>query len=199
MRKQPFSSVVPCLSETWQNATSDLYRWLVKQSGDNELAADLLQETFIRALTQKDGFCAIKNQRAWLYRVAGNLLTDEQRKQSRFRFNDNHALHQIHHKKDEHRPVDDLAQCLPKALTKLSPEDKDILESCDLKGMKQQDYATSHGLSPSAVKSRIQRARKKLKHILKCQCQIRFDESQQICCFSPQKTHPLPGKAKPSR
>ncbi|MGY5650222.1 sigma factor-like helix-turn-helix DNA-binding protein [Vibrio cincinnatiensis] len=81
--------------------------------------------------------------------------------------------------------VDSLAQCLPKALRRLDPVDKMIIEACDLNGMSQHAFAQQHGLSLSATKSRIQRAREKLRQTLKTQCQIRFDDQQRVCCFVP--------------
>lgn len=168
---------------------SYLHHWLLKQSGDQELAADLLQETFLRAFNQKSDFCLINDQKAWLFKVANNLLTDELRKNKRSQLNETDTFHRIYSAVEELRPVDNLAQCLPKALNKLSPIDREIIESCDIQGVKQFDYAALHGISVPAAKSRIQRARGKLRQILKCQCQIRFDEHQQVCCFTPQKAN----------
>lgn len=185
MTKASSQSVVPCLIQTWESSLSLLQQWLLKQCGDSELTNDLLQETFIRALNQKQNFCLINNQKAWLFRVAHNLLTDELRRSHKLSAEED-LLASLPYNTDELRPVDNLAQCLPKALNKLSAQEREIIESCDLRGLKQHDYATLHGLSLPATKSRIQRARSKLKQILHCQCQIKFDEHDKVCCFSPQ-------------
>ncbi|WP_080849316.1 arsenical resistance protein ArsH, partial [Klebsiella pneumoniae] len=50
-----------------------------ERTGDREQAADLLQEVFLRARACADRFCEMENPRAWLYRTARNLLTDEYR------------------------------------------------------------------------------------------------------------------------
>ncbi len=189
MTEQSLTPTVPCLLQTWESSVSYLHHWLLKQSGDKDLAADLLQETFLRALTQQSDFCLINDQRAWLFKVANNLLTDELRKNKRSQLNEKDTFHRIYSAVEELRPVDNLVQCLPKALNKLSPIDREIIESCDLQGLKQLDYADLHGISVSAAKSRIQRAREKLRQILKCQCQISFDEHKQVCCFSPQNAN----------
>ncbi|RBM47914.1 hypothetical protein DLR65_13880 [Vibrio tarriae] len=36
------------------------------------MSFDLLQDTFLKALQQRQAFCDIQNQIAWLYRVARN-------------------------------------------------------------------------------------------------------------------------------
>jgi len=175
-------TAVPCLLQSWHLSESEIYHWLVKQSGDPQLSFDLLQDTFLRALQQQKRFCDIQNQRAWLFRVAHNLLLDALRLQPKSV--DIDSYHQLESPKSEGRAaVESLAQCLPKALTKLSSAEQDIIRQCDLQGLSQQAFADAHQLSLSATKSRIQRARKKLKQILQQQCQIRFDEQQRVCCF----------------
>ena len=173
--------------ETWHLSESALFRWLLKQCCDEDLAFDLLQETFLRALKQEKSFCEIANQQAWLFRVARNLLTDEWRKATKFEAGGLLAQQRLPDLPEALPPVDSLAQCLPKALAKLSQTDRSIIEACDLQGVSQHQYAAQHGLSLPATKSRIQRARIRLKDILKTQCQIRFDEHQNVCCFFPER------------
>ncbi|PWI32584.1 RNA polymerase subunit sigma-70 [Vibrio albus] len=179
------SSVAPCLLETWHLTESQLFYWLLKQCGEETLAFDLLQETFLRALQKQKGFCDIQNQRAWLFRVAANLLTDERRQSHKLDYNYNFEV--CDDNSEEPPVVDSLAQCLPKALKRLPPNDKAIIESCDLNGMSQKDFAQHAGLTLPAAKSRLQRARTKLRETLKSQCQIHLDEQQRVCCFVPNK------------
>ncbi|CAM3758073.1 ECF RNA polymerase sigma factor SigE [Vibrio aerogenes CECT 7868] len=188
MVRQSHSSAVPCLSRTWHLSESVLFHWLLRLCGDQDLAFDLLQETFLRALSQDKDFCTIKNQQAWLFRVARNLLTDEQRKKHQFTTDADITFDILPDVPQELPPVDSLAQCLPKALGKMSAEDRAIIEACDLQGMGQQQYAASHNLTLPAAKSRIQRARLRLREILKTQCRIRFDEHQKVCCFFPEES-----------
>jgi len=176
----------PCLLDIWGDIENTLYHWLYKQSHDSDLAFDLLQETFLKALQIDRSFCDISNQRAWLFKVASNLLTDEWRKQKRLE--PLHLLEYSTHESDSLMdPVDSLVQCLPKALACLSNEERRVVEFCDLQGKSQQDFATHASLSLPAVKSRIQRARRKLREHLKNNCAIRFDDHNRVCCFFPKK------------
>lgn len=180
------TTVVPCLIETWQLCESELYYWLLKQTGDTDLSFDLLQDTFLKALQQRQSFCSFHNQRAWLYRVARNMLIDKQRKANsaqRLNLSDFAPSWE----EPELPAIDSLAQCLAKALAKLTKSERDIIQQCDLQGLTQQQFATQNGLSLAATKSRIQRARAKLKDILQVQYHIRFDDNQRVCCFYPEK------------
>ena len=187
MNNQNKQPTVPCLIKAWKISESELYHWLLKQSGDHDLSADLLQETFLKALQQQQKFCDIKNQRAWLYRVAYHLFIDENRKNKYLT-----DLDKLNPKDEQIQPqeqaaIDTLAQCLPKAMQKLSPQEQQIILQCDLQQCSQQDFAKQHQITLSATKSRIQRARKKLKQILISQCRIQFNEQQKVCCFKPEK------------
>ena len=63
-----------------------------------------------------------------------------------------------------------------RVLSELTAEDRDIIEQCDLEGVKQKDYAVAHDLSLAAVKSRLLRAREKMRARMSTACQLRFDE-----------------------
>lgn len=56
-----------------------IYRFLYWQTGDELLAEDLTSEVFYRAWKHY-GSLEDSNYRAWLYRVARNLVTDHHRK-----------------------------------------------------------------------------------------------------------------------
>ena len=81
--------------------------------------------------------------------------------------------------------VDSLASCLPRVLAELSNEDRDAITECDLNGTSQEDYARKLGLSLPGAKSRIQRARKRLRAQLTQSCQVMLDPQGQVCCFLP--------------
>jgi len=81
--------------------------------------------------------------------------------------------------------VDGLSQCLPRALSELSAQDREAITLCDIEGMPQQDYAKHIGLSLPAAKSRVQRARVRLKAHLTEVCQVSFDAAGQVEGFVP--------------
>ncbi|OOE64055.1 sigma-70 family RNA polymerase sigma factor [Salinivibrio sp. IB282] len=174
------TSTTPCLLEAWRDYESLLYRWLIKQTHDDVLSADVLQETFLKALQQNEHFCAVQQPRAWLYRTAHHLLIDRYRKQSKtLLVADPEPLPESY---DAPPAITGLMACLPKALRRLPDDQRDVIEQCDLGGVTQRDYADAHQLSLPAVKSRIQRARQHLREILLVQCNIQFDDHNRVCC-----------------
>lgn len=171
----------PCLMTAWQQHEHEIYGWLLKQSGSPMDADDLLQETFLRAIRQQGKFCAIENARAWLFDVARHLVIDRSRRQRPLlQLPDGLVMQQ-----SEPDAVDSLAGCLPRVLEKLAQADRDILRCCDLEGMKQADFAAQYGLTLAATKSRLLRARERLRQRLSLDCQVRLDDTGRVCCFTP--------------
>jgi RNA polymerase sigma-70 factor (ECF subfamily) len=54
-----------------------------------------------------------------------------------------------------------------------------------LQGHTVRAYAEANGLTLAAAKSRLLRARKRLRERLIENCQVRFDEAGQVCCHQP--------------
>lgn len=52
-------------------------------------------------------------------------------------------------------PVDLLSQCLPRVLSELSAEDREVIVLCDIEGMTQKAYAERLGLPLATSKSRV--------------------------------------------
>ncbi|KGG96365.1 hypothetical protein P245_06055, partial [Comamonas thiooxydans] len=82
-------------------------------------------------------------------------------------------------------PVDELDACMELNLLALDAEDRHIIAACDLQGQTARAYAEANQLTLAATKSRLLRARKRLRESLILNCQVRFDDSGQVCCHTP--------------
>ena len=177
MNHAPFA----CTLRAWQQHQSELKGYLIHRLADPPLAEDLLQEVFIKALREGQKFCTLDNPRAWLFQVARNALADHLRV-----LKDSVPLPEdLMEEEPVIAPVDALAECLERVLSELPEDDREIIRRCDLEGMKLQTYADVHALTLPAVKSRIQRARQRMREIMTRNCQVRFDAAGQVCCHVP--------------
>lgn len=173
-------STYACHYRAWRQHRAELRAFLARASAAE--ADDLLQEVFLKALSQGRDFCRLDNPRAWLFHVARNLLVDRLRlRRPQLPLPDDLPAQAP----GEPAPVDLLSQCLPRVLSELAPREREAIVLCDLQGMTQQHYATRLGLSLPAAKSRLQRARLRLQAQLVKACQVRFDEEGRVCCFVP--------------
>lgn len=172
-----------CLMSAWHRHEGELRAWLRGRMGNSHDAEDLLQDLFLKAMRQDKQFCEIGNARAWLFEVARNALADR----LRLKKEQVELPEDLVHETDEPAAVDSLAACLPRALSELSEEDREAITLCDLEGLSQEDYARLKGLTLPGAKSRVQRARKRLREHLTGACQVRFDAAGKVCCFVPRE------------
>ena len=177
----------PCLLDAWSAHESELRGYLRHRLGDVHDADELLQDIFLKALRQGRRFCAVENARAWLFQVTRNALTDRLRSSREHLPLPDDLPAPV---AATAPPIDGLSQCLPRVLAELSEADRLALTLCDIEGQPQQVLADRLGLSLPGAKSRLQRARVRLRQRLVEACQVRFDEAGTVCCFSPRP--PLP-------
>lgn len=165
------------MSQAWQTHEGELRGFLRHRVSDVEAADDLLQDVFLKAMRAGQGFCSLDNPRAWLFQVARNALVDRYRSEQSLvplpdDLADTAALPQ-----DSVAPVDALADCLTRVLGELSPDDTAILRACDLQGQAQKDFALANGMTLAAAKSRLLRARQRLRDRLTTVCRVQFNDN----------------------
>ena len=165
----------------WHANEAELRGWLRHRLGNPVDAEDALQDLFVKAMRQGERFCAIENARAWLFEVARNSLADR----LRLKRETIELPADLANEVEEVATVDTLVACLPRVLAELSPEDREAITLCDLEGLPQIEYARRKGLSLPGAKSRIQRARKRLREQLSQSCQVRLDAAGQVSDFVP--------------
>ncbi|TLS66134.1 sigma-70 family RNA polymerase sigma factor [Mariprofundus erugo] len=175
------SDICQMIDQAWQRHKAELRHWLLSRLGNAADADDLLQDVFERAMRQGECFGDINNARAWLFRVARNALVDHLRLDRSHIALDDHIVAE----EPEVDAIDTLSVCIPRVLSEMSDEDRQIITLCDLDGMTQQQFATLMNISVAAAKSRLQRARKRMRQQLECACQVRLNDAGNVCCFVP--------------
>ena len=171
-----------CHHKAWRQHQAEIRRFLVNRARSAVDADDLLQEVFLKALLQGQAFCNLENPRAWLFHVARNLLVDRLRlTREELPLPDDLCADSA----SQLEPVDLLSQCLPRVLSEIPAPDREAILLCDMQGMAQKDYARQLGLTLPAAKSRVQRARQRLRAQLATACKVSFDDDGKVCCFVP--------------
>lgn len=179
------TEIPPCILNAWRENENELKHWLINKLADKDSTADPLHDIFMKALSQGNAFCNINNPRAWLFQVARNYLIDAYRKDKKLLPLPDDLDAEIN--TDVIETIDKLTQCLPRVLSELAPEDSDIIRQCDIENMSLQHYANANHLTLAATKSRIQRARKRLRENMIQKCQVVLDEQGSVCCFTPRE------------
>lgn len=174
-----------CVLTAWQAHSAELRAFLRQRIGDGALADDVLHDSFVKAMNQGRQFCELANPRAWLFQVARNALIDLWRAEGRHPI-DEQALDELPAEGPEQQaPVDALSACLTRVLGELAPADVQVLRACEFENQTVQTFANAQGLSLSAAKARLLRARKRLQAQMASACQVRFDEWGQVSGHTP--------------
>ena len=153
-----------------------LYRLGFRLTGERADAEDLVQDVLIKAYERRDELTSIAALGAWLARVLYNQFIDKQRQYARRRLRsvplDDETVPQRDH--DQHAPTPEQQATLQfditrlnKALAELSLEHRAVLLMHDSEGYKLHEIQTITGVSLGTLKSRLHRARARLRELLK--------------------------------
>jgi RNA polymerase sigma-70 factor (ECF subfamily) len=186
MDASPFS----CVASARNSHEGELRGYLRHRLDDPHAAADLLQDVFVKALRQGQGFCTLHNPRAWLFQVARNALVDRVRMQHPQESLTPELADSLPHESEPEAPVDALSDCLSRMLAELAPFDADILRACDLEGETQRSFAHRQGLGLPATKSRLLRARQRLRDRLVQACRVDLDATGRVAGHVPRGEPP---------
>lgn len=141
--------------QVWKKYHKDIKTFIVSKVKHEQVANDLLQETFIKIHTKLDTLQQTNKIKSWVFSIARNTVFDFWRTNtfsSEF-VDDNHLI-------EEDTLIHDEKDCLHGILKTLPKKFRDPLFLSDIKGMKQKEVAVQLKLNLSTTKSRIQRARK---------------------------------------
>ncbi|MEO8655982.1 MAG: sigma-70 family RNA polymerase sigma factor [Ramlibacter sp.] len=187
MNRDPKPPAAPfsCVAAAWQAHESELRGYLRHRVTDNDIADDVLQDVFVKAIRQGQGFCVLDNPRAWLFQVARNALVDRLRTTHPYEPLTDELADITPLDAQPVAPVDALTGCLSRTLGELPPEDAAVLRACDLEGQTQRAFAQAHGLSLPAVKARLLRARQRLRERMSQACQLRFEADGRVASHVP--------------
>jgi RNA polymerase sigma-70 factor, ECF subfamily len=159
----------------WHELSHNLRRFINKRVANEYDAEDILQNVFIKihenSVYLNDG----TKLQTWVFRITNNAIIDYYR--STKSGMDYTTLADI--ASDEIQLNDDVkaeaAACIKTILQHLPDKYREAIILAELTHLPQKDVAAALGLSLSGAKSRVQRARKKLKEMLLGCCQFEFD------------------------
>jgi RNA polymerase sigma-70 factor, ECF subfamily len=157
-----------CFPEIFDSYAPSVLRFARRRLDDGDAAWDVVNDTFTTAWRHWDRRPAAGELLPWLYAIAGNAVRDQRRsagRQSRLiaRLS---AAGTASHTAD---PADGivLGQSVAGALARLPAADQEVLRLVAWEGMTDaRAIGLVLGLSPAAVRTRVHRARRRLRSLL---------------------------------
>ena len=150
----------------WEELYEDHYKELVaygkRMSGSKELAEDLVQETFVKALmnTEVVEDLSPSKQRAWLFRTFKNLFFDRYRR----------AVLESEYEQNwqpeylEDQGMQEIENAM--LLQSIQPQERAIFQLRYFDGYSSEEISQMMNLPPGTIRSKLSRCRKYLKQSL---------------------------------
>ena len=143
-----------------------VFRLAFRLTGDDNLAKELTQETFVRAFAQLDRFRGEAALSTWLHRVTVSVVSNAMRKVKRFRERET-DLDEASMIAAPSREADpDLKEKLHRAIDELAEIYRTTLIMHDVEGYTHEEIASVLGVAEGTCKSRLSVARAQLREKL---------------------------------
>ena len=140
-----------------------VYRLAYRLAGDDALAQDFTQETFIRAFQKLDTFRGDSALSTWLHAITTSVVLNGLRKVKRFRqreadIDDAHEIGTVHRQAEP-----DLKARLKKAIDELPEGYRTVFVMHDVEGYTHEEIGVALGVETGTSKAQLSRARAKLR------------------------------------
>ena len=164
-----------------------LHGFIARRVRDADTADDLTQDVLLKAHRSGVDPAEVGDVAAWLYRIARNTIVDHYRHRERHPRPDELPAESVASDLDDETDSArrQLAVCLRPMVEGLDPIYRDALTLTDLGPLSQAEAARRAGISGSAMKSRVQRARAQLRQAVSACCAIHTDATGRVHDFDP--------------
>lgn len=179
-------SPTPSAESLWQDFAAPLRGFLRRRTRNEADADDLLQEVFLRVHRQLPTLRDTSKLQGWVYRIARNVLVDHYRR----RPEDQPLPPEAPAAVPDGRDLVDLTPALRRFLAALPAAYREPLVRHEYEGQPLELVAREFGLTLTAAKSRVRRARLMLREMLDGCCRFEFDRRGRVIAATPRRSAP---------
>lgn len=173
---------------TWESIVEQhsarVYRLAYHLTGNQHDAEDLTQDVFVRVFNSLSTYRPGTFE-GWLHRITTNLFLDRMRRKKRIRFDfmadddasvptsDSFDRHERSGQPEDAFDMSNLGDDIVDALSELTPEYRAAVVLSDIEGLSYEEIAATLGIKMGTVRSRLSRARAKLRESLAHRAPVR--------------------------
>lgn len=172
----------------WREFSGPLLGFLRKRTASAADADDLLQEVFVRIHRQVSTLRDPSKLQGWVYRIVRNAVIDHHRSRGKLPGAETAPEVIADAEEPNGRDAIDLTPTLRKFVAELPVDYREPLVRHEFQGQSLQEVATALGLTLTATKSRVRRARLLLRDMLDRCCRFEFDRRGRVVEATPHKS-----------
>ena len=176
--------------QVWNEFSECLRGFILKRVNDEHYADEILQDAFVKIHKNLKNLQNEKNLRPWLYQIVRNTITDYFRNR---KFPEELRQDEADVAEDaklDKEASEEIGPCIKALLKRLPDRDRNAIEEVDFEGVSQTELSKKLEISVSGAKSRVQRARGRLKGLLQECCSFELDGHGNVLDYQP-KASPL--------
>lgn len=157
------------LNTLFEQKYENLYRLAYAWCHQTSQAEDLVQETFLKALESSKELDNLEHLDAWLARIMHNKFLDMMRFNRRWKWADETEIDNFYLQDCSETLLIEkqVSECLCKAMSRLSFEQREVIALVDLQGFSYQQISEIIETPIGTVMSRISRGRENLVKMMK--------------------------------
>ncbi len=167
----------------WHECSTALRSFILRRVPDQYIAEDILQEVFVKIQSRIGTLREAEKIRPWLYQISRNTIVDYYRsKKPMVELPRSLPSPEIPIATDL---IQDITPCIKRMVERLPGKYRQAVVMTAYQGLTQKQMGEILGLSASGAKSRIQRARKKLKKMMQDCCTFEVDSMGAVISYEP--------------
>ncbi len=169
----------------WDAFHAPLQQFIRRRVSDEATAEDVLQDVFLKIHQHMETLKDVKKLEGWIYQITRNAIIDFYRSSRPTTTLEAEEVLDMPEELPDDDVVSELLPCVRAMVRSLPEMDRQALVLTEYQGLTQKEMAERLGLSFSGAKSRVQRAREKLKQqLLEC-CHFELDRRGHIIDYQP--------------
>jgi RNA polymerase sigma-70 factor, ECF subfamily len=176
--------MVMTTEKVWEEFHPGLKQFILKRISDEQSAEDILQDVFLKIHARISTLRDEEKLQSWMYQIARNAIADYYR-EHRATVELPASLLLTEEPLVDDDVVKELIPSVKAMVASLPDEYRQALILTEYEGLTQRELAGRLGLSLSGAKSRVQRAREKLKAMLLDCCHFEFDRLGKVIDYQP--------------
>ena len=171
--------------QVWEAFHVPLQQFIRRRVPDETAAEDVLQEVFLKIHQQIETLRDVKKLESWVHQITRNAIIDSYRSKRPMTSLESPEVLVLSEALPDDDIVSELFPSVRAMVGNLPEQDRQALVLTEYQGLTQKELGERLGLSFSGAKSRVQRAREKLKQQLLDCCHFELDRRGHVIDYQP--------------